>query len=77
MNLKIPLRAAVAFCLAGCASVVPQFSDYVYSADLGASDPNSVEVRVTHGAGRKRRGRGRMDWPRRIPGRSRALRIDG
>ncbi len=50
MNSQRLFPAAVpAFCLAGCAGVMPQFSDYIYSAELASADHNSAEVRVTHG----------------------------
>ena len=48
-NTKPFLAAAVVFWLSGCAGVMPQFSDYIYSAELASGDHDSAEVRVTHG----------------------------
>lgn len=48
-NAKPFLATAVAFWLSGCAGVMPQFSDYIYSAELASGDHDSAEVRVTHG----------------------------
>ena len=45
---QIPMAVA-AFCLAGCAGVIPQFSDYIYSTTLVSANANSAEVRVAHG----------------------------
>ena len=46
---RLVLVAVAALGLTGCASVIPQYSDFIYSVELGASDGNTVEVRVTHG----------------------------
>ena len=45
---QIPVAVA-ALCLAGCAGVIPQSADYIYSATLVSGDANSAEVRVAHG----------------------------
>ena len=46
---KLFPAAVAALCLAGCAGAIPQFSDYIYSAELASADESSAEVRVTHG----------------------------
>lgn len=49
MNCTKLFPAVAALCLAGCAGVVPQFSDYIYSAELASADHDSADVGVTHG----------------------------
>ena len=50
MNSTKPfLATAATFWLSGCAGVMLQFSDYIYSAELASGDHDSAEVRVTHG----------------------------
>ena len=46
---RLFLASVAALVLAGCAGVVPQFSDCIYSAELASADHNSAEVIVTHG----------------------------